>query len=136
MLPVTRAAVIGVPFISTCQVPYIIGGAGLQLPINAHLPQVILEVLLVLLDLADQFVVAAGHHDLRAHHRLVGPHLWLGTQGIEEVGQRHGRDADGSVRDAVREHQGLGVHECAAGVDDVGHVAVPLVGGGAEERLP
>src|ERR1700757_2069293 len=34
------------------------------------------------------------------------------------LGQRCGGDADGGVADAVQQHQGVGVDECAAGVDE------------------
>lgn len=57
------------------------------------------------------------------------------AQNCKELGKRHGGDTDGGVSDAVRQHQGVGVDQCAAGVDNVGHVAVLFVRSRAQERL-
>ena len=58
---------------------------------------------------------------------------WVSAaQSGKEFGQRHGGDTDGAVTDAVRQHQGVGVDERAAGVDDIGHVAVLLISSGAQ----
>lgn len=46
---------------------------------------------------------------------------WAGglkIQCVREFRQRHRRDTDSGVADAVSQHQGLGVHERAAGVDE------------------
>ena len=58
-----------------------------------------------------------------------------GSQGCEKLVEGHGRHADRRVADSVRDDQGARMEERAAGVDDVGHVAVLLVGSRAEERL-
>jgi hypothetical protein len=61
----------------------------------------------------------------------------LATWFLNDRGQKprkwRGGDADGAVGDPIRDHQGVGVNERAAGVDDVGHVAILFVVGGAEK---
>ena len=58
-----------------------------------------------------------------------------GVEGADEFGQRHRSDNDGGGADAGGHDEGAGVDERAAGVDDVRHVAVLLVGRRAEQRL-
>ena len=53
----------------------------------------------------------------------------------KQLTQRHGRNADGRVTDPVRNHQRLAVHQRTARIDDVGYVAVLLVGSRAQQRL-
>jgi hypothetical protein len=59
----------------------------------------------------------------------------VAAQGVEEFAQRNGGEAGGGVGDGVGKDEDAVVDEGAAGIDDVGHVAFALVGGGAEEGL-
>ena len=58
-----------------------------------------------------------------------------GGKGGKQHGHRQRGHADGGVADAVGEDQDAGVHEGAAGVDDVRHIAVPFIGSRAEQWL-
>src|SRR6202050_915304 len=55
--------------------------------------------------------------------------IWLVNDAGKQLREWHGGDADGAVGDPVGDHQGVGVNERAAGVDDVGHVTVLFVVG-------
>src|SRR5882757_9258972 len=59
--------------------------------------------------------------------------VWLLNHRGQQLRKWRGGDADGAVGDPVGDHQGVGVNKRAAGVDDVGHVAVLFVVGGAEQ---
>jgi cytochrome P450 len=62
--------------------------------------------------------------------------IWLLNDRGQQLRKWSGGDADGAVVDPVGDHQGVGVNERAARVDDVGHVAVLFVAGGAEQWAP
>src|SRR5246127_1790866 len=59
--------------------------------------------------------------------------IWLFNDRGQQLRKWRGGEADGAVGDPVGDHQGVGVNERAAGVDDVGHVAVLFVASGAEQ---
>ena len=50
----------------------------------------------------------------------------LAAECGKKLGWRCGGDADGGGADAVRQHQGVGVDECAAGVDERAAQAAPV----------
>jgi hypothetical protein len=53
--------------------------------------------------------------------RLPPEMSWISAaQTCKEFSQRHGGDTDGGNTDAVRQHQGVGMDQRAAGVDNNG----------------
>jgi hypothetical protein len=57
----------------------------------------------------------------------------LASQPLERITQRDDGDAGGGVGAGVGEDEVWAVDHGAATVDDIGHIAFALVGGGAEE---
>src|SRR6185437_11183826 len=53
----------------------------------------------------------------------------------QQLTKRHGRDSDCGVADSVRQHQRPPVHQRAAGIYDIGDVAVLFVNCGAQQGL-
>src|SRR6266446_4404468 len=78
--------------------------------------------------------VADSASDARVrHHQLApGPAAVMSASRAAEPVRQHGEidegDPDGPVAEAEREHQHPAVDHASAGVDDVGDVAVPLLG--------
>ena len=57
------------------------------------------------------------------------------VQSIEQVGQPNQSDPDPDIGERVRKNESIAVHHAATGVQDVGHVALPLVLLGHQERI-
>ena len=76
---------------------------------------------------------SVGHGEL--HSLWAADSIGDGLEGGEKLVQRNGRHADGRIADSIRQHQGALMEEGTAGVDDIWHIAVLLIGSWGEKRF-